>query len=186
MDEEFQVTARIQRGTETVHTPLQQLPGRAPVIRERLPVGTHMRADLDGANFDVELIGQELQPLLDQSIAEWAWKVRPRTAGQQSLRLTVYVELAGEPLSNRVFDRTIDVQVVHESGWSRLVGWSLWEQVVAGLIVVAVTTGLVTARHYLRRRRSGPSDSEDPGPGELARVGPEPDREPANGDGEHQ
>ncbi len=147
--EQFQVTARIQRGSATVQPSLTALPGQ--VTTAELPVGTYLRADLDGANFAVEPIGEEFQSLIDDDgYAEWAWKVDPLTEGALQLRLTVYVELDGEPLSNRVFDHAVEVRSADGSAMDTMLGWSGWGEVLAGLIVAAITA---TAGWFLTRRR---------------------------------
>ncbi len=196
---EFQVTARIQRG-ETAQPSLTELPGNEPVVQAKLPVGTFLRADLDGANFDVELIGEELQSLVtDDGFAEWAWKVEPQLAGHQTLRLTVYVELDGEPLSNQVFDREIDVQVQEESMTGRITGWSGWTgwtEIMTGLVVAGATAGigaLVAHRRRSATRRAAtpaqPSPATQPDPQPAAQVAqtpaapPEPAGPPAGDSG---
>ena len=147
--DEFQVTARIQRGQVTVLPSLEDLPGSAPVQVDKLPVGTILRADLDGAGFDVELIGEQKQPLIeDTDYAEWAWKVDPQTKGTHTLRLTVAVEVDEQPLSNKVFERDIEVRVNDSSTLARIAAWNGWNEILIGLIIAAITgaTSVVIAR----------------------------------------
>ncbi len=144
VQEEVRVTARIQRGTVTVRPPLKSLP-----VIEQLPVGTYMRANLGGAFFDVEPLGQELQALTDDGFAEWAWTVKARSAGSRSLRLTLYVELDQEPLSQKTFDRVVDVRVEEQPGWlAQFIGWDPWENVVSAVLGAAF---LELGRRGLRR-----------------------------------
>lgn len=150
--DEFQVTARIQRGQVTVLPSLEDLPGSAPVQVDKLPVGTILRADLDGPGFDVELIGEQKQPLIeDTDYAEWAWKVDPQTQGHNTLRLTVAVEVDEQPLSNKVFERDIDVRVSDASTMTRIAGWNGWNEILIGLIIAAITGATSVA---IARRRS--------------------------------
>ena len=147
--EEFQVTARIQRGQLTTLPSLGNLPGTAPVQIDKLPVGTILRADLDGPGFDVELIGEQKQPLIeDTDYAEWAWKVDPQYQGHNTLRLTVAVEVDDQPLSNKVFERDIEVSVEDRTTFARIAGWNGWNEILIGLIVAAITgaTSVVIAR----------------------------------------
>src|SRR5215217_1529897 len=46
VQEDFEVTVRVQRGTATISPSLKTLPGTAPVVIEKLPVGTYMRGEL--------------------------------------------------------------------------------------------------------------------------------------------
>lgn len=149
VDDEFQVTARVQRGQATILPSVKDLPGTAPVQIDKLPVGTFLSADLDGPGFDVELIGEQKQPLIeDTDYAEWAWKVDPQTKGTHTLRLTVAVEVDEQPLSNKVFERDIEVRVNDSSTLARIAAWNGWNEILIGLIIAAITgaTSVVIAR----------------------------------------
>jgi hypothetical protein len=121
---------------------LQSLPGPGRVAISKLPVGTYMRANLGGAAFEAQLIGQELQPLPSDDVAEWAWKVKPLEAGTWTLRLTLYVELGAAPLSNKTYDRRIEIRVAKAtkpSLFHRVLNWSGWQPIAVGVLLAAIT-----------------------------------------------
>jgi hypothetical protein len=140
VDDEFQLTVRVQRGT-TPGSTFTELPGSAPVVTEKVPVGTYMVADLGGATFDTALIGPRKQLLIDEA-AEWVWKVRPRAAGSQLLVLTLNAELDGEPVGGtRVLRRELRVGVAAavERSWSqRFFGWGGWGEILVTVLAAAV------------------------------------------------
>jgi hypothetical protein len=168
------VTARVQRGEVTIGPRLQNLPGSAPVQVDKLPVGTFMRASLGGSSFTTERVGQELQPLLDGETAEWTWSVNPKSEGERTLLLSISVELDGEPLSSRIFERTIVVDVEplpSPKSWLR----SNFSEVIL-LVIGAIVGAMLTLGGDLARRRWFPAPQPAPGP--PATTGPMP--APAN------
>ena len=158
LGEEFQVTVRVQRGTATTSAPLLELPGSAEPTVAPLRVSAYMRADIGGAHFDVELIGEEEQPLPSDGIAEWAWRVVPLEPGAQTLRLTVYAVVDGHNVDTRVFDKPVEVAVVSTSWSERVLHWSGWNDLGVGLVLAAIL-GLTP---LVRRRIKARSDSRQP------------------------
>ncbi|HEY4567968.1 MAG TPA: hypothetical protein VIH10_00840 [Kribbella sp.] len=166
VQEDFEVTVRVQRGTATVAPSLKTLPGTAPVVIEKLPVGTYMRGELRGSGFTVQPLSDDLQ-LID-GVTEWAWRVTPESDGLRTLRLTLVVELNDLPLSNRTFDRSIDVAVKKQRPWyGRATGLLDVSGVVTALVIAALLGAAKLARvRWLRRKAEEvPADEhEDSGP----------------------
>jgi hypothetical protein len=157
VDEGFDVTVRVQRGTATVSPSLKTLPGKAPVVIENLPVGTYMRAELRGSGFGIEPLSDSFQ-LMDR-VSEWAWRVTPRADGSRTLRLTLVVELDELPLSNRTFDRTVQVEVKKSAPWYER-AWRLLDLpgVVTALVIAAILGSAKLARVWWLRRRKAEED----------------------------
>ena len=163
MQEDFEVTVRVQRGTVTVSPSLRTLPGTAPVIIENLPVGTYMRAELRGSGLDVQPLSDKFQ-LID-GVTEWAWRVTPQTDGVRTLRLTLVVELNDLPLSSRTFERAIAVDVEKQPPWYRR-AWGLLDVagVVTAIVIAAILGSAKLARvWWVRRQAAEETGGEDSG-----------------------
>ncbi|WP_344222357.1 hypothetical protein [Kribbella sancticallisti] len=168
--EEFQVTARVQRGTVTISPSLTPLPGTAPVTVEKLRVGTYMRAELRGGGFEVEPIDDTLQ-LID-GVTEWTWQVVPLSAGSHSLRLTLVVEMDELPLSKGTFERTIEVAVEERpSVVKQFLALFDWSNVVTAVLIAV----LVGAPQFVRKRwGTGPGEVKEGGTEEESAAGVRP------------
>ncbi|MEV5964520.1 hypothetical protein AB0L70_22295 [Kribbella sp. NPDC051952] len=177
VDEGFDVTVRVQRGTATVSPSLKTLPGKAPVVIENLPVGTYMRAELRGSGFGIEPLSDPLQ-LIDR-VSEWTWRVTPQADGSRTLRLTLVVELNDLPLSNRTFDRTVQVEVKKKAPWyERARGLLDLPGVVTALVIAAILGSAKLARvWWLRRKAEEEAAAEDP-PDGAPDAAPPPDVAP--------
>lgn len=160
VQEDFELTVRVQRGTATVTPTLTALPGTPPVIVERLPVGTYMRAELRGAGFDVQPLNDELQ--LIAGVTEWAWRVIPQDDGRKTLRLTLVVVLDDLPLSNRTFDRSIDVDVKKQPPWYQRT-WGLLDLsgVVTAIVIAAILGSAKVGRSKWVRRQVAEAEAGD-------------------------
>jgi len=163
VQEDFEVTVRVQRGTVTVSPSLRTLPGTAPVIIENLPVGTYMRAELRGSGLDVQPLSDKFQ-LID-GVTEWAWRVTPQTDGVRTLRLTLVVELNDLPLSSRTFERAIAVDVQKQPPWYKR-AWGLLDVagVVTAIVIAAILGSAKLARvWWVRRKADEEAGGEDTG-----------------------
>jgi hypothetical protein len=182
VDQEFQLTVRVQRGT-TPGSTFGKLPGTEPVVTEPVRVGTYMVADLGGATFDTALIGPRKQPLIGDEAAEWVWKVKPRAAGSHLLVLTVNAELDNEPVGRpRVLYRplTVNVAAAPERSWSqRFFGWGGWEEVLVTLLAAAVLgvwkRGAAVRLWVKRRTRRAAQPQHDPAQPRPDPPSPSPD-----------
>jgi len=159
VQEDFELTVRVQRGTATVTPTLTALPGTPPVILEELPVGTYMRAELRGAGFDVQPLSDDLQ--LIAGATEWAWRVTPQADGLKTLRLTLVVVLDDLPLSNRTFDRSINVDVKKQPPWyHRATGLLDISGVVTALVIAALLGSAKIAQTRWARRKAAEAEAD--------------------------
>jgi hypothetical protein len=160
VQEDFELTVRVQRGTATVSPSLTALPGTPQVTTEKLPVGTYMRADLRGAGFDVESLSDELQ--LVDGVTEWAWRVTPQDDGLKTLRLTLVVVLDDLPLSNRTFDRSINVDVKKQPPWYHR-AWGLLDVsgVITAIVIAAILGSAKVGRTKWIRRQAAEAEADD-------------------------
>jgi len=172
VQDDFEVTVRVQRGTATVSPSLRTLPGTAPVTIEPLPVGTYMRAELRGSGLDVQPLSDKLQ-LID-GVTEWAWRVTPQADGVQTLRLTLVVELNDLPLSSRTFARVIEVDVEKQPAWYQR-AWGLLDVagVATALVIAAILGSAKLARMWWVRRKAE-EDAADIGTAYEAPDAPAP------------
>jgi hypothetical protein len=167
VQEDFEVTVRVQRGTATVSPSLRTLPGTAPVVIENLPVGTYMRAELRGSGLDVQPLSDKFQ-LID-GVTEWAWRVTPQDDGVRTLRLTLVVELNDLPLSSRTFERSIAVDVEKQPPW-HVRAWGLLDVagVVTAIVIAAILGSAKVARMWWIRRKADEAADEEEDSGTAA------------------
>ena len=168
VQEDFEVTVRVQRGTATESPSLRSLPGTAPVVIENLPVGTYMRAELRGSGLDVQPLSDKFQ-LID-GVTEWAWRVTPQTDGVRTLRLTLVVELNDLPLSSRTFERAIEVEVEKQPPWYQR-AWGLLDVagVVTAIVIAAILgSGKLARVWWVRRKAEEEAGGEDEDSGTTA------------------
>ena len=152
--EEFKVTVRLQRGVTVTSSALATLSGPGSPTIEKLPVGSHMTAALDGPGFDVRPITPSRLPLAPNEIAEFSWVVSAKSPGALTLTLTLVAEVRGEQLRQRSYERLITVNVIPDPGmWSRVTGWSGWSDVASGVLVALLVAGVTWFLAGGRRRR---------------------------------
>ena len=89
---------------------------------ERIHVSGRMEARLSGPNFAITAITPEIQAVSRNNVTEWKWEVKPSSAGDNYLHLTLsaLLNVDGEstPREIRTFDKDIQVDVT----WSQRVG----------------------------------------------------------------
>ncbi|MGH3783798.1 MAG: hypothetical protein ACRDRO_25045, partial [Pseudonocardiaceae bacterium] len=117
---------------------------------------TTMRAKLEGKEFDIVLVGSDVQELPSAGYREWRWDVTPTTSGTHSLFLTVSVLYAkySNPIEEKVFERKIDVAI--NPGYSLWMWLSNnWPKLIAALLGIL---GIIEGHRRLKRTDAGSGD----------------------------
>lgn len=75
----------------TVSTASENDPGYVLEFNDRLQVYPIMVAELEGANFDIVSDGHSQKVVTSAMPVEWIWSVTPKSGGEQTLILEIYV-----------------------------------------------------------------------------------------------
>lgn len=164
LDEEFQITVRLQVGVTATSSLLRNLPGPGTVTIEPIKVGAYMDAYLDGPGFVVRPINAGRLALSENDVIEFAWVVRATTPGPHTLTLTLVAEVGAQPAKQRTYSRDITVAVEPAPGpVTQILAWAGWSEVLVGLLVAFLVgcAGWATSLRR-RRRRSGGNNSQPP------------------------
>jgi hypothetical protein len=174
-EQEFDVVVRLQRGTTSTSAALTNVPGPGPVTIETVPVGSYMTAELKGAGFAIRPEGRQHFPLAEDQTVEFSWVVAPKTPGPHTLRLTLGAEVLEHDAVQRVYERTINVNVAPAPGLIESIrSWSGWSDAASGALaagLVALVTWLLASQRKRKRANVGgdPRASVAPSrPGQLS------------------
>ena len=156
------VEARISKGlTEDLSAGLK---GRGRAQTEEILVGTFMKVQLKGSNFDIKPQAHEEQVVAENDFTQWAWNVTPLKAGSQLLSLLVTVRIKlpddGEEAKDYpVFDKQIRVRVNLQHTIEGLIR-RYWQWLASAVIIPALVWGygsVTTYRHTQAAMREGDS-----------------------------
>jgi hypothetical protein len=170
LEESVQVEARITRAARLEPDFTSNFPGTAPTRVERLPVGTFMKATLQGPSMKVTTVGEDVKRLGSESYVSWLWHVEPTRTGTQYLYLTVDVLYEGTSLSERRWTRRIEVRVGRMRSLTHWFGQN-WGELLS-LVVASGAFGWLIA--FLRRRLAARSSGGSPDQRSRRVGGPPP------------
>ena len=158
------MVVRLQRGTAATSSALISVPGPGLPTIATIPVGAFMTAALDGPGFVTRLVGPQRLPLAPDETAEFSWVVTPKAPGSHTLTLTLVAEVQGQPARQRTYQRSINVNVLPEPGFSeRVLKWSGWSDALSGALAAGLVAG-VTWLFAWRRRRTKGTEAPKPSP----------------------
>ncbi len=86
------------------------------LIAERVKISNVMSASLTGTNFDITSQGPDTKAISSDADVKWTWTIKPRTAGEHLLTLTLsaIVQPAGQPVPYTI--KTYERSIVVPSG----------------------------------------------------------------------
>ncbi|WP_158257221.1 hypothetical protein [Kineococcus xinjiangensis] len=153
MGETREIVVRAAPDTSSVD-PGNALPGDGPVDSSAVRLCSQVRADLDGADFDVERTGEPTgrRGVGSEGAVEWSWAVTPLRAGEDlQLVLTLYVsEPDVAPIELESFRKTIVVEANREEDTKGFVrDWLIPAGITAPVVVAAL--GWLVVRWRTRR-----------------------------------
>jgi hypothetical protein len=105
------------RVTVADSSPPTDFPSSGPtIIVTPAPVGSDVRADLNGDGFTIARVGAEEgnRTLADGRSAVWTWQVTPQISGQRQLFVSLFVRVNGPdgaPIDTQTFQQDITVEV---------------------------------------------------------------------------
>ena len=153
---------RISRAEAPPRT--SKLPGEGPVTQDATAVCDSMKAELSGAEFDINPPGVE-SPILAMTSGsgEWEWRVKPRDDGVGTLNLRIYgqVEQEGNLAWVATYEKDISVEVsVIQRIQSVITGWftplGLSVPVLVGGVIVAI--GWMLKSRYKGKHEKGEAE----------------------------
>lgn len=128
-----------------------------PPVLQEIRVGPLMKATLHGASddFAVSLIGEE-KKIITAPYTEWTWEVTPLTAGDKTLKVSVYAELMlpnGDKEPYEAFTGSAVIRVHTKPTYviGRFVKEN-WQWLLGGS-PLAVLAGWLGARVWKKKRR---------------------------------
>ncbi len=173
LEESVQVEARITRAVRLEPDFTSGFPGTAPIRVEGLPVGTFMKATLQGPGMNVTAVGEDVKRLGSESYVSWLWQVEPTRTGTQYLYLTVDVLYEGTSLSERRWTRRIEVQVSRMRSVTHWFGRN-WGELLSVVVASGAFGGLIA---FLRRRLTASRRKARPTGDPSGAGGPPPRRD---------
>ncbi|MGH3772642.1 MAG: hypothetical protein ACRDRW_14820 [Pseudonocardiaceae bacterium] len=147
--EENRVEVRISRELSKGFS--EGLQGKGDPRVEKLLVGTRMRAKLEGDEFEITMIGSDVQQLAATGFLEWRWEVTPTTSGSRSLFFTISALYGDDLIEQKVLERRVDATVNPVYSFKKWIGEN-WGPLIAAVVGIV---GIAEAYRRMRRKDSG-------------------------------
>lgn len=114
---------------------------------EEIKIGTFMKVNLTGNNFDINPLSSEEQVVGPMEFSEWSWDVVPLESGTQVLHFTVTVRILipGQDEQKKdwdVMDKCISVEVNHYYTTKRFID-NYWRWIIATIISAIVIIPII-------------------------------------------
>lgn len=128
----------------TVDALRKRITAGGPLSSDRIMISDQLDVHLTGANFLIQAMTPESQPVGTLTTSHWEWRVTPTQSGKQQLELTVNAVLridgVEREFSIQTYDKSIDVKVDWPSSVAAFfaANWQwLWTTLFVPVIVVA-------------------------------------------------
>lgn len=131
--------------------------GRGEPQVEEIRVGTFMKCQLMGKNFDIQLLTDEDQPVVGEGYAYWLWDAVPLKSGIQTLKLVVAVriKLPGHDEEVKyypIYEREIKVNVNLWFSFCRFVE-NNWKFIITTLVSAGFIGGIIALVRWIAKKR---------------------------------